>query len=185
MIMKKRTLKNWFNNLPARLAKRYIGDFHPRFLELMQRSKFVEKNVYAEMVEKRYGDIMTMLDSPRYKRFFYKVVAFDPKLPKEIEVPKTWWGKLLDKIVYNISKAYVYIFAREVYRNIKSFEVVSKGITSLNERMNKYMASTTVEERLDRATAYKIIDVKGRTIQRRLRNMQSIGVAKIKERNQL
>jgi hypothetical protein len=47
------------------------------------------------------------------------------------------------------------------------------------------MANTTFEERLDRATVLGIIDNNNRTAQRRLRNMQAIGAAKIKLRNLL
>ena len=179
-----RKLKNWFNNLPARISKRYVSNMHPVFLKLMQKSNFIQKNAYVERYEKRYNDIMNILASPRYKKFFYKVVQFDPKLAEELKVPETWYGKLFDKIAYNFSKLYVYLFAREVYNNIKSFEAVTNGIISLNKRINEYMVSTTIDERLDRASEYKIIEPKKREAQRKLRNMQTIGVNDIKIRNQ-
>jgi hypothetical protein len=156
--MKKlRKIKNWFKNIPVLLSKKFIGDFHPQFLELMQRSSFVDNNIFQELSGKRAKELIRIISSPKYKKYFYKAVAYNPQHPEEIKILRTKWEKTLDKIEYFISKVYVFLFVREVYNNIKSFEKISKNIIVLNSKIDEYFAKTTVIERLERAYNIGII----------------------------
>lgn len=151
-------IKNWFKNIPVLLSKKFIGNFHPQFLELMQRSKFVlNHNIFQELSDKRAKEIIRMISSPKYKKYFYKAVGYNLQHPEEIKILKTKWEKILDKIEYFISKAYVFLFVREIYNNIKSFEKISKNIILLNSKIDEYFAKTTVIERLTRAYNIGII----------------------------
>jgi hypothetical protein len=56
-----------------------------------------------------------------------------------------------------LSKAYVFLFEKKLYEKIKYFEKVSAGVADLSLRVDKYIASTTYEERLSRMQALGII----------------------------
>lgn len=178
-------IKKWYKELPANISKRFLVDMHPVFLQSMQNKHIINKSVYQNLSQKKAEKIMKLLSSPKYKKYFYKVVAYDTYSPKEIKIPKTWYGKMFDKIAYNISKLYVFLFAREIYDNIKSFEIISKSIVSLNNRINEYMLSTTVGERLARANSYNIINDDKIKAYARLSKFQSSRVSKILAHNKL
>jgi hypothetical protein len=177
-------IKSWYKNLPSKFAKKYVGNMHPKFLELIEHSVFSNKNYYQEIRDKKAKAILELISSPRYKKFFYSIVGYRINQPA-VKVPITWFEKLIDKIAYNLSKLYVRIFAKNLYLNIKLFEETSKNIISFNKKIDEYMANTTLDERIDRATEFGIISNDRRTAHRRLYNMQAIGAAKIRKRNQL
>jgi hypothetical protein len=182
--MKKRSLKkrmkSWFFE---KFLQRYLVSVDKVFIELF--IKYDEKAKTKTLVENRttieYGRIMKMLNSEKYKDFFYKVVDYDRHTAESLIKPYT--NTLKDKIFSFIAQAYVYLFKRDLYKSIQQFKRIRDGVISLDKKVNEYMTNTTLNERLDKATALGIINGKSRTAQKRLRNMQAIGIDNIIKRN--
>lgn len=182
---KKRSLKvrikSWiFENF----LQRYLVSVDKLFVELF--IKYDVKTPVKEIeshAEQAYKRIMKMLNSKKYKDYFYKAVKYDRHTAESLIKPYT--NTLKDRIFSFIAKAYVYLFKKDLYLSILQFQRIRDGVISLDKKVDEYMATTTLEERLDRATNLGIITNDNRTAQRRLRNMQAIGVAKIKLRNLL
>jgi len=152
---KKSRLFNWFANLSAKLAGRYVNDCHPVFMQYLAINNIATASIWNDASSRRYREIMKMLDSDKYRKFFYNAV--DYKRGELKPLPVKWYVRIFDKVVYSLSKAYVFLFERELYRKIKTFETVSAGVVSFTKRMDEYIARTTPEQRLSRMHALGII----------------------------
>ena len=155
---KKSRLFRWFANLSANLAGRYINDCHPVFMQYLAVNNIATASVWNDARNRRFEEIWKLITSDKYKKYFYNAVDYNYKRgesPKPL--PVKWYVRIFDKIVYNLSKAYVFLFERKLYRKIKTFERVSKGVVSLTKRMDEYIASTTSFQRLSRMQALGII----------------------------
>lgn len=183
--MKKRSLKKriklW---IFEKFLQRYLVSVDKVFIELF--IKYDEKTKTKTLVKNRttieYNRIMKMLNSEKYKDFFYKVVNYDRHTAESLIKPYT--NTLKDRIFSFIAEAYVYLFKKDLYKSIQQFKRIRDGVISLDKKITEYMVNTTFDERLDKATALGIINNKSRNAQRRLRNMQAIGIANIIKRNQ-
>jgi hypothetical protein len=145
----------WFANLSAKLAGRYVKDCHPSFMSFVEKHNLATASTWYEAWAKRYNEIMKMLDSDAYRKYFYNAVDYKRG---EIKLqPVKWYVRIFDKIVYNLSKAYVFVFEKELYKKIKSFEKISKSVINLTKRMDEYIASTTSLQRLSRMQTLGII----------------------------
>jgi hypothetical protein len=154
-IKKRSKLYMWFANLSAKLSGRYVKDCHPAFMSFVEKHNLATASTWYEAWTKRYNEIMKMLDSDEYRKFFYNAV--DYKRGELKQLPVKWYVRIFDKIIYSLSKAYVFVFERELYKKIKSFEKVSKNVISLNKRMDEYIASTTSLQRLSRMQTLGLI----------------------------
>jgi hypothetical protein len=154
-VKKRSKLYMWFANLSAKLSGRYIKDCHPAFMSFVEKYNLATASSWYEVYTRRYNEIMKMLDSDKYRKFFYEAV--DYKRGELKPLPVKWYVRIFDKIVYNLSKAYVFIFEHELYKKIKSFEKTSKSVVALTKKMDEYLASTTSEQRLSRMKALGII----------------------------
>ena len=154
-VKRRSRLYMWFANLSAKLSGRYIKDCHPAFMSFVEKHNLATASTWYEAWTKRYNEIMKMLYSDAYRKYFYNAV--DYKRGELKKLPVKWYVRIFDKIVYNLSKAYVFVFERELYKKIKAFEKVSKGVISLNKKMDEYIASTTSLQRLSRMQTLGII----------------------------
>ena len=148
-------LIRWLTNLSRSLAGRYVNDCHPVFMQYLAVNNITTASVWNDARSRRYKEIMKILDSDKYRKFFYNAVDYKRGELKKLSVK--WYVMAFDKIIYVLSKAYVFIFERELYRKIKTFETVSAGVVSLTKRMDDYIARTTPEQRLPRMHALGII----------------------------
>lgn len=154
-IKQRSRLYRWFANLSRNLAGRYVNDCHSVFMQYLAVNNITTASVWNDARSRRYKEIMKILDSDKYRKFFYNAVDYKRGELKPLQLK--WYVRAFDKIVYYLSKAYVFIFERELYRKIKTFEVVSAGVVSLTKRMDDYIARTTPEQRLSRMHALGII----------------------------
>jgi hypothetical protein len=148
-------LRRWFSAMSVKLAGRYVKDCHPSFMSYIEKNNILTASIWYDASSRRYRKIMRMLDSDKYRKYFYNAV--DYKRGELKSLPVKWYVQIFDKIVYSLSKAYVFVFERELYKKIKTFETVSKGVVDLTKRMDEYIASTTSLQRLSRMEALGII----------------------------
>jgi hypothetical protein len=154
-VKKRSKLYMWFANLSAKLSGRYVKDCHPAFMSFVEKHNLATASIWNNAWAERYEEIMKMLNSDDYKKYFYNAVDYKREAVKPL--PQKWYVMIFDKIVYGLSKAYVFVFERELYRKIKQFELVSKGVANLIKKTDEYIASTTSLQRLSRMQALGII----------------------------
>jgi hypothetical protein len=154
---KKSRLFRWLTNLSRSLAGRYVNDCHPVFMQYLAVNNIATASIWNDARSRRYKEIIKILDSDKYRKFFYKAISYNPKNREYEKLEVKWYVKIFDKAIYRLSKAYVFLFERELYRKIKTFETVSAGVASLTKRMDEYIAKTTPEQRLSRMQALGII----------------------------
>lgn len=181
--MKKRSLKaktkSWFFE---KFLQRYLVSVDKVFIELFV--KYDEKAKPETLRAKtEYKRIMKMLNSEKYKDFFYKVVHYDRHTAESLIKPYT--QTLKDRIFSFIAEAYIYLFKRDLYKSIQQFKSIRDNVISLDKKVNAYMAATTIDERADRAIQLGIIDEKKGMAQKRLRKIQAINVAAITKSNKI
>lgn len=148
-------LRRWLYSIPRKLAGRYVEDCHPAFMQYLAVNNITTASIWHDARSRRYKEIMKILDSDKYRKFFYN--AIDYKRGELKPLPVKWYVRAFDKVVYHLSKAYVFVFERELYKKIKNFEVVSAGVATLIKKMDEYIASTTSLQRLSRMQALGII----------------------------
>lgn len=150
-------IKTWLNKIKVKLSKRYVNDCHPEFLSFIENRNIVSLSLGREIQTKRAKKILKTLDSDKYRKYFYASVDFVPKQTIK-EVTQNVFQKIFDKLIYHLSKTYVFIFEKQLYERIIGFERVSKNMTNMNNKIDDYLKSTTIEQRLSRAKAIKILD---------------------------
>lgn len=184
--MKKRSLKARIKSwIFEKFLQRYLVSVDALFINLFIK---YDKKAPVEKVEshaeQEYKRIMKVLNSKKFKDYFYKVVKYDLKQTAESQI-KPYGNTLKDKIFAFIAKVYIYLFNRELYEHILQFQRIRDGIISMDKKVDEYMAKTTVEERLDKATQLGIISADNRKAQRRVRNIQKIRKDNIHEANKV
>ena len=136
-----------------RLTRRYLKNYHPGFLKYIEMSSvFVDENQTRLRKEKI---LLKTLSSKKFKKYFYDVVNLHNPSNK---IHKNWLDVLFDKIFLKISKIYVYFFKRKLYDDIKKFENIVQGVRDMDVIMDKYILTTTPNQRLDRAKVLNIIN---------------------------
>jgi hypothetical protein len=149
--------RRWLSNASALLASRYVKDCHPAFMTYVEKNNLMTASIWQDASAKRFRQIMKILNSDKYKKFFYKAISYDPSKKEHSVIERKWYVVAFDKVVYHLSKAYVFVFEKELYKKIKYFEKVSAGVADLSARVDKYIASTTFEQRLLRMREIGII----------------------------
>lgn len=175
-------LKLWFFNT---FVKRYLATVDSTLLSLFTKEDY-ERNKFSfgsERANAEYKRIIKMLSSKKYKEFFYKAIKHNLNEPNP-EVIQPYGSKIWDRIKQAIATTYLYFFDRDLYNSIQLFKKWGSKISSVETQVNDYMATTTLDERADRATVLGVVEEKKATAQKRMRKIQESRVSKIKKKNQ-
>lgn len=140
-------IRKWFNK---NVLSKYLVTYHPAFLTLVNE---IELKLNDDKRQKKAKEIMKLINSSQYKRFFYRAVNYNPAIPELPELPVSF----NDKFKIFISKIYIFLFRRDIYRKLQLFKKISKGFTEQEERINNYINQTNVGERIDRAVELGVI----------------------------
>jgi hypothetical protein len=159
-VKKPSKLRRWISGINAKLAGRYVNDIHPGFMTYLEKNNFLTASIWRDACVKKYKKIWKILDSDKYRKFFYKAINYNPAVKEKPIIDTRWHVVTYNKITYFLSKAYVFLFERGLYRKIKFFEKVSSEYADLSTRIDKYIASTTFEERLSRMHATGVLSDK-------------------------
>jgi hypothetical protein len=176
-------IKKWlFNNL----VKRYLVTIDATLLNLFTKEKKIGNESYFshDKQNKEYKRIMKILDSKKYKNFFYKAVNYDRKNP-EGETIKPYSQKFLDRILKGMSIGYLYLFDKKLYENIRLFKKWSGKVSTIDTQIDEYMSITSPDERVDRGIELGVINRDKGKAQKRLRKIQSSRVDKILASNRV
>jgi hypothetical protein len=169
-------LKKWFND---NILHRYLQGIDANFIGF-----FTKKHDYIfennEKFLQEYERIMKILSSDKYKRFFYKVVNYDAAMPEPVAI-KPYGKSFSDRVKNAIAKTYVYLFRRELHNAIILFEKWRHKIKILDEKIDGYMATTTLDERLNRSKTFGIVTEKKVEAVKRLNKIKTKRVEKILE----
>jgi len=183
--MKKKSLakriKSWFFE---KFLRRYLVSVDKMFIELfIKYDAKAPVKTYESQAEIAYKRIMRMLNSDKYRDYFYKVVQYDRHVAESLIKPygNTW----KDKVFAFIAEKYIRYFKRDLYKSIQQFKRIRDGIITLNSKIDEYMANTSTDERLERASTLGIIDDKRAEAQKRLHNIHAIRVNAIHELNKV
>jgi hypothetical protein len=156
----------------------YLIEFHPSFLLVADRIK-IKKDDFDKESEKEYRRIMKVLNSQKFKRFFYQVV--DYKLnEKPLPEPK---NNLWSRIKKFVAKQYLRLFNKELYESLLRFKLLTEGYQKLNAAADDYIANTSLDERADRAVDVGISSKENRDAHKRMRNISNMRIAAIHEKN--
>ena len=150
-------IRRFFSNLNRKLAGKYVNDIHPGFMTYIGSSNFATSSIWRDASARRFKKIWKILSSDKYRKFFYKAISYNPAVKENPPVDTRWYVVTYNKITYFLSKAYVFLFERELYKKIKFFEKVSGEYADLSQRVDKYIASTTFEQRLSRMHATGVL----------------------------
>ena len=139
-------------------VKRYLVTIHPNLLSHF--TKILESNnIYgfgSERAINEYKRIMKTLSSKKYKRFFYKTVKYNIG-KEEILMVKPYTNTFKDKLYYFFAETYLRFFDKKMYQSILLYKKWNGKIKNIDDKIDEYMANTTVEERIDRAHEYRIL----------------------------
>jgi hypothetical protein len=169
-------LKKWFND---KFLHRYLQSIDANFINF-----FTKKHDYVfennEKYLQDYKRIMKVLSSDKYKRFFYKAINYNTAMPP-VAIIEPYGKSFSDRIKNAIAKAYVYLFRKELYNAIKLFSKWKSKIKILDEKIDGYMATTTLDERLNRSKTFGIVTEKKVEAVKRLNKIKTKRVEKILE----
>lgn len=176
-------IKKWFINT---YLKRYLITIDNSILSIFtkeQEKVFYKASIYDAEVEAKREKILKILSSKKYKKYFFKAVNY--KINNSSDEIKPFGNNLIDKINKIISVIYLRLFNNKLYESIKLFEKWKSKISTIEDKVDNYMKTTTLDERIDRSIALGTIDNKKGTAQKRMRNIQKIRVENILEQNKL
>jgi hypothetical protein len=151
---KKFSLKKWFYN---KILNRYLIEFHPQFI-LFADNLSIKTDGFSfneKRAAKEYKRIMKVLNSPRYKKFFYNSVKYE--LSTGPAPFKPFKDTRFEKLKKFIAKQYLRLFNKKLYQSLEVFKSLSSKFETLNTQMDNYMKNTTVSERCLRAKELGII----------------------------
>ena len=150
-------IRGFFSNLSRTLAGKYVNDIHPGFMTYIGNSSFATSSIFRDAQTRRMKKLLKLLDSPKYRKFFYKAISYTPNVMEKPIVDTRWYVVAYNKVTYFLSKIYVFLFKRDLYKRIRNFEKVSSEYASLSTRVDEYIASTTPEQRLLRMHAVGVL----------------------------
>lgn len=151
---KKRSLKKWFYN---KILNRYLIEFHPQFILFADALSIKTDNfsVIEKKAAKEYKRIMKILNSQKYKKYFYNAVDYSRTQGAKPFTP--FKDTLIERVKKFIAKQYLRLFNRPLYKSLLIFKSLSSKFELLNTQINDYMDSTTVEQRRMRAKELGIV----------------------------
>jgi len=162
---KKFSLKKWFYN---KILNRYLIEFHPQFILFADNLSIKTENFsVADKAANEYRRIMKILNSQKYKRFFYNSVKYDlskggSELDPYRSAPfKPFKNTVLERLKRFIAEQYLRFFNKPLYRSLLIFKSLSSKYESLSTKIDEYMDTTTVKERLSRAKELGVLTEDG------------------------
>ena len=150
-------IRGFFSNLKRSLAGKYVNDIHPGFMTYIGNGNYATASIFRDAQTRRMKKLLKLLNSDKYRKFFFKAISYNPSVNEKPIVDTRWFVVAFNKIIYFLSKTYVFLFERELYKKIKVFERVSSEYADMGARVDKYIASTTHYERLSRMHALKLL----------------------------
>lgn len=145
---KKRSLKKWFYD---KILNRYLIEFHPQFILFADNLSVQTDNfsVTEKRAAKEYKRIMKILNSQKYKRYFYNAVKYTTT---QGTAPfKPFENTLVEKIKKFVAKQYLRFFNKKLYRSLQMFRVTAVKFKQIDSQIDDYMKNTTIEQRIKRA----------------------------------
>lgn len=140
-------IQKWFNK---NFLSKYLVTYHPAFLSLVEE---IEIKLNDDIRNKKAKEIMKIINSSQYKRFFYNVVNYNPAIP---ELPKTPLS-FGDRFKIFVSKIHIFLFRRDIHKKLQLFKRISLEFVEREKKINEYMKQTSVGERLERAIELGVI----------------------------
>jgi len=141
-------IRKWYNK---NFLSKYLVTYHPAFLSLVQE---LELKLKDDRKDKKAKEIMKIINSSHYKRFFYRAVNYNPAVPELPETPLSFG----DRFKIFVSKIHIFLFRRDIYEKLQLFKRISKEFVDREKKIDEYMKQTNVGERVERAMELGIID---------------------------
>ena len=129
---------------------KYLVTYHPAFLNLVEE---IEIKLNEDRKQLKAKEIMKLISSSQYKRFFYRAVSYNPALPELPETPLSFG----DRFKIFVSKIHIFLFRRDIYKKLQTFKRISKEFINREKKIDEYMEQTNVGERIERAIELGII----------------------------
>jgi hypothetical protein len=175
-------IKKW---LFKTFVNRYLQTVDGTLLNLFSKEEKNKSNKSffgSDRANKERERIIKLLSSEKYKKFFFAAVKYDRNNPDVAIKP---YGKsIIDRIFKAISIAYLYLFNRDLFERIQIFQKWTSKVSTIETQVNNYIATTTLDERADRAIVLGVVEEEKGKAQKRLRKIQSSRVEKILVHNQ-
>jgi hypothetical protein len=140
-------IRKWFNK---NFLSKYLITYHPAFLSLVEE---IEIKLNDDRRDRKAKEIMKIINSSHYKRFFYRAVNYNPAIPELPETPLS----LGDRFKIFVSKIHIFLFRRDIYKKLQLFKRISEEFIEREKKIDEYMKQTTVGERIERAIELGII----------------------------
>ena len=140
-------IRKWFNK---NYLSKYLVTYHPAFLTLIEE---IELKLSDDIRNKKAKEIMKMINSSQYKRYFYRAVNYNPAIPELPETPLSF----TDRFKIFISKIHIFLFRRDIYKKLQLFKKISAEFIEREKKINEYMKQTSVGERIERAIELGVI----------------------------
>jgi hypothetical protein len=175
-------IKKWFFKT---FVNRYLQTVDGTLLNLFskeEKNKLNKSFFGSDRANKERERIIKLLSSEEYKKFFFAAIKYDRNNP-DAEI-KPYGNGIIDKIFKAISIVYLYLFNRDLFERIRLFEKWTSKVSTIETQVNNYIATTTLDERADRAIVLGVVDEKGGKAQKRMRKIQESRVQKILVHNQ-
>ena len=147
-------IQKWFNK---NFLSKYLVTYHPAFLTLIEE---IELKLSDDIRNKKAKEIMKLINSSQYKRFFYRAVNYNPAVPEPPETPISFG----DRFKIFISKIHIFLFRRDIYKKLQLFKKISAEFIEREKKIDEYMKQTNVGERIERAVELGIIDEDARKL---------------------
>jgi len=140
-------IEKWFNK---NFLSKYLVTYHPAFLSLVEE---IEIKLNDDRRDKKAKEIMKLINSSQYKRFFYRAVNYNPAVPELPETPLSFG----DRVKIFVSKIHIFLFRRDIYKKLQLFKRISEEFVEREKKINEYMKQTNVGERIERAIELGVI----------------------------
>jgi len=147
-------IQKWFNK---NFLSKYLVTYHPAFLSLVEE---IEIKLNDDRRDKKAKEIMKLINSSQYKRFFYRAVNYNPAIPELPETPLSFG----DRVKIFVSKIHIFLFRRDIYKKLQLFKRISEEFIEREKKIDEYMKQTNVGERIERAVELGIIDEDARKL---------------------
>jgi len=140
-------IRKWFNK---NFLSKYLVTYHPAFLSLVEE---IEIKLNDDRRNKKAKEIMKIINSSQYKRFFYRAVNYNPAVPELPETPLSFG----DRVKIFVSKIHIFLFRRDIYKKLQLFKRISEEFIEREKKIDEYMKQTSVTERIERAIELGVI----------------------------
>jgi len=140
-------IRKWFNK---NFLSKYLITYHPAFLSLVEE---IEIKLNDDRRDKKAREIIKMINSSHYKRFFYRAVNYNPAIPELPETPLSFG----DRFKIFVSKIHIFLFRRDIYKKLQLFKRISEEFIDREKKIDEYMKQTSVGERIERAIELGVI----------------------------